>query len=115
MDLGLKERDRISVLRQAYEGLVTVSGGAVRSRRAKHRSRRPRRAALGELAQWDSSVHPWLEDRAEGSQVLISIHDDECVSDQPRLQLGGDPFLAVYTIETVGLRELRFTAARTPW
>ena len=28
MDLGLKERDRISVLRQAYEGLVTVSGGA---------------------------------------------------------------------------------------
>ena len=147
MDLGLKERDRISVLRQAYEGLVTVSGGAVRSRRAKHRSRRPRRAALGELAQWDSSVHPWLEDRAEGSQVLmgagapageapqppaaaggaggagtvgqlevlISIHDDECVSDQPRLQLGGDPFLAVDTIETVGLRELRFTAARTPW
>ena len=167
MDLGLKERDRISVLRQAYEGLVTVSGGAVRigvtprhfrrllrrfeaegdaaaihalrgrrsnralpqevreralavatdplyrdfgptllaehleircdlrvsadtlrrwmmeaglweraRRRAKHRSRRPRRAALGELAQWDSSVHPWLEDRAEGSQVLISIHDD---------------------------------------
>ena len=45
-------------------------------RRSKHRSRRPRRAALGELAQWDSSVHPWLEDRAEGSQVLISIHDD---------------------------------------
>ena len=120
MDLGLKERDRISVLRQAYEGLVTVSGGAVRigvtprhfrrllrrfeaegdaaaihalrgrrsnralpqevreraRRRSKHRSRRPRRAALGELAQWDSSVHPWLEDRAEGSQVLISIHDD---------------------------------------
>ena len=167
MDLRLKERDRISVLRQAYEGLVTVSGGAVRigvtprhfrrllrrfeaegdaaaihalrgrrsnralpqevreralavatdplyrdfgptllaehleircdlrvsadtlrrwmmeaglweraRRRAKHRSRRPRRAALGELAQWDSSVHPWLEDRAEGSQVLISIHDD---------------------------------------
>ena len=30
MDLGLKERDRISVLRQAYEGLVTVSGGAER-------------------------------------------------------------------------------------
>ncbi len=165
--MGLKERDRISVLRQAYEGLVTVSGGAVRigvtprhfrrlrrrfeaegdaaaihalrgrrsnralpqevreralavaldplyrdfgptllaehleircqlrvsadtlrrwmmeaglweraRRRSKHRSRRPRRAALEELAQWDSSVHPWLEDRVEGSQVLISIHDD---------------------------------------
>ncbi|WP_420635153.1 helix-turn-helix domain-containing protein [Candidatus Palauibacter sp.] len=30
-----------------------------RRRRARHRSRRPRRAALGELGQWDSSVHPW--------------------------------------------------------
>lgn len=46
-----------------------------RRRRAKHRSRRPRRAALGELGQWDSSVHRWLEDRA-GEFVLISIHDD---------------------------------------
>lgn len=47
-----------------------------RRRRARHRSRRPRRAALGELEQWDSSVHAWLEDRAAGDQVLISIHDD---------------------------------------
>ena len=47
-----------------------------RRRRARHRSRRPRRAALGELGQWDSSVHPWLEERAAGSQTLISIHDD---------------------------------------
>ena len=46
-----------------------------RRRRAKHRSRRLRRAALGELGQWDSSVHRWLEDRA-GEFVLISIHDD---------------------------------------
>ena len=47
-----------------------------RRRRARHRSRRPRRAALGELGQWDSSVHPWLEERSPGSQTLISIHDD---------------------------------------
>ena len=47
-----------------------------RRRRAKHRRRRPRRAALGELGQWDSSVHRWLEDRAADEQVLISIHDD---------------------------------------
>ena len=46
-----------------------------RRRRAKHRSRRLRRAALGELGQWDSSVHRWLEDRA-AEFVLISIHDD---------------------------------------
>ena len=47
-----------------------------RRRRAKHRRRRPRRAAVGQLEQWDSSVHRWLEDRAGGDQVLISIHDD---------------------------------------
>ncbi len=47
-----------------------------RRKRAKHRRRRPRRAALGELGQWDSSVHPWLEERAAGERVLISIHDD---------------------------------------
>ena len=47
-----------------------------RRRRAKHRRRRPRRAALGELEQWDSSVHRWLEDRAGTEQALISIHDD---------------------------------------
>ena len=29
----------------------------------------------GELGQWDSSVHRWLEDLA-GELVLISIHDD---------------------------------------
>ncbi len=47
-----------------------------RRKRAKHRSRRHRRLALGELAQWDSSVHRWLEDRYPGELVLISIHDD---------------------------------------
>lgn len=45
-------------------------------KRAKHRSRRPRRAAVGELGQWDSSVHSWLEDRGPDDLVLISIHDD---------------------------------------
>ena len=166
MDLGLKERDRISVLRQAYEGLVTVSGGAVRTgvtprhfrrllrrfeaegdaaaihalrgrrsnralprevreralavaadplyrdfgptllaehleircelrvsadtlrrwmmeaglwerarRRAKHRSRRPRRRRCGSWRSGTVRCIP-VEDRAEGSQVLISIHDD---------------------------------------
>ena len=187
MDLGLKERDRISVLRQAYEGLVTVSGGAVRigvtprhsrrllrrfdaegdaaaihalrgrrsnralpqevreralavaldplyrdfgptllaehleircelrvsadtlrrwmmeaglweraRRRSKHRSRRPRRAAPGELAQWDSSVHPWLERQGGGKP---GAHFDPRRRDEPpdvypvrgTRQRGGEP------------------------
>ena len=47
-----------------------------RRRGARHRKARPRRAALGELIQWDSSEHAWFEDRAAGRQVLIQMHDD---------------------------------------
>lgn len=47
-----------------------------RRRGARHRKARPRRAALGELIQWDSSEHAWLEDRTKGRQVLIQMHDD---------------------------------------
>lgn len=47
-----------------------------RRRGARHRKARPRRAAPGELIQWDSSEHAWFEDRAAGRQVLIQMHDD---------------------------------------
>lgn len=45
-------------------------------RGARHRRARPRRAAFGELIQWDSSDHAWFEKRAAGRQVLIQMHDD---------------------------------------
>jgi hypothetical protein len=45
-------------------------------RRARHRKARPRRAAFGELIQWDSSDHAWFEDRFPGRFVLIQMHDD---------------------------------------
>jgi hypothetical protein len=45
-------------------------------RKARHRKARPRRAAVGELIQWDSSDHAWFEDRARGRCVLIQMHDD---------------------------------------
>lgn len=45
-------------------------------RRARHRKARPRRAAFGELIQWDSSEHAWFEDRVPGRFVLIQMHDD---------------------------------------
>jgi hypothetical protein len=47
-----------------------------RRRGARHRKARPRRAAFGELIQWDSSEHAWFENRMEGRQVLIQMHDD---------------------------------------
>ena len=62
---------------ETLRGLMLEAGlWRRRRRRAKHRSRRPRRAALGELGQWAGSVHPGLEDRAAGERVLVSIHDD---------------------------------------
>jgi len=44
-------------------------------RRDPHRSRRQRRACLGELVQRDASLHDWLEGRGE-EVVLISMIDD---------------------------------------
>jgi len=43
--------------------------------RARHRRARPRRAAFGELTQWDSSDHAWFEDRSPRC-TLIQMHDD---------------------------------------
>lgn len=49
---------------------------SAKARRVRHRKARPRRAAFGELIQWDSSEHEWLEDRLPGRFVLIQMHDD---------------------------------------
>lgn len=48
----------------------------VRRHRPRHRAARPRRAAFGELIQWDSSEHAWFEDRTAGRFTLIQMHDD---------------------------------------
>ena len=47
-----------------------------RRRGARHRQARPRRAVFGELVQWDSSEHAWLEDRYPSRIVLIKMIDD---------------------------------------
>lgn len=47
-----------------------------RERKLAHRRRRPRRAAVGELVQMDTSIHRWLEDRSSEEIVLIAMIDD---------------------------------------
>jgi hypothetical protein len=47
---------------------------AVRGKR--HRKRRERRAAFGELVLMDTSIHPWLEERLGQEIVLIALIDD---------------------------------------
>lgn len=48
----------------------------VKPRRLRHRRRRVRRAAFGELVQMDTSIHPWLEHRNSGEMVLVALIDD---------------------------------------
>jgi hypothetical protein len=47
-----------------------------RERKLRHRRRRPRKAAAGELVQMDTSIHAWLEDRSSEEIVLIAMIDD---------------------------------------
>jgi hypothetical protein len=47
-----------------------------RSRKLRHRKRRQRRAACGELVQMDTSIHRWLEERTSEEIVLIAMIDD---------------------------------------
>lgn len=47
-----------------------------RERKLRHRRRRPRRAAAGELVQMDTSIHAWLEERSSEEIVLIAMIDD---------------------------------------
>ena len=37
---------------------------------------RPRRSGFGELAQWDTSTHDWLEGRGEDVRYLVRLVDD---------------------------------------
>ena len=48
----------------------------VKRRGARHRRSRPRRAAVGELVQWDSSDHAWLENRYPKRLTLVTMIDD---------------------------------------
>ena len=45
-------------------------------RKLRHRARRVRRGAFGELVQMDTSIHDWLEGRSAQQPVLIAMIDD---------------------------------------
>jgi hypothetical protein len=48
----------------------------VKKRGVRHRKSRPRKAAVGELVQWDSSDHAWLENRYPRRLTLVTMIDD---------------------------------------
>jgi hypothetical protein len=56
--------------------MVEAGLWVVEPRRSRHRRRRERRAAYGEMVLMDTSIHPWLEGRSEEEMVLIALMDD---------------------------------------
>lgn len=56
--------------------MITAGLWSVSERKLRHRSRRERRAAFGELVQMDTSIHKWFEGRSAQEPVLIAMIDD---------------------------------------
>lgn len=74
----LSRDSSLSEIRAATLRNWMISEGlwSVKQRKLRHRSRRQRKAALGELVQMDSSIHNWFEDRSVEQPVLIAMIDD---------------------------------------
>jgi len=58
------------------EWMIAAGLWTPHERKLRHRRRRPRKAAAGELVQMDTSIHAWLEDRSSEEIVLIAMIDD---------------------------------------
>lgn len=74
----LKKDERIALSRETLRQLLIGAGlwhAQPRRIREIHQWR-PRRSCQGELVQWDTSVHPWLEERGPQRMYLIALIDD---------------------------------------
>lgn len=72
----LAEADRVKVkVRTLREWLLAEGLWTRQRRRDRHRSRRVRRACLGEMVQADASLHDWLEGRGP-ALALVGMIDD---------------------------------------
>jgi transposase len=56
--------------------LIEAGLWQARPPKKRHRKRRERRAAYGEMVLMDTSIHDWLEGRSEEEMVLIALIDD---------------------------------------
>jgi transposase len=73
----LAKKHKISIGREALRKLM-MQAGLWRSRRQKVEDVhewRPRRSSRGELVQWDTSEHDWLEGRGEKLYLIHMIDD----------------------------------------
>jgi len=44
-----------------------------RARKVKHRQWRERKSCFGEMVQWDTSIHDWLEGRGEDDLIRLNF------------------------------------------
>src|SRR3989441_559583 len=105
----LREVHELVVSRSSVRNLRRALGRpAKRRRRApKHRSRRPRKAALGQLAQLDASPFAWFEDRGTAA-TLHGLIDDATSTPlalwfRPHEDLHGSVAVLDRTCRTYGL------------
>jgi transposase len=73
----LAEREGMEVSKETLRQWLMAAGiWKARPRRVKEvHTWRPRRACRGELVQWDTSEHAWLEGRGEDPYLIIMIDD----------------------------------------
>ena len=74
----LAKRHHIQVSKETVRGWM-MEGGLWKSRPrnlSEVHAWRPRRSAYGELVQWDTSDHDWLEGRGERVRYLVRLIDD---------------------------------------
>ncbi|MGH7939285.1 MAG: ISNCY family transposase [Bryobacteraceae bacterium] len=74
----LNEEHQIAVSKETLRQWMSKAGlwKAGRRRVVKVHEWRPRRSRCGELVQWDTSTHDWLEGRGGETIYLISMIDD---------------------------------------
>jgi hypothetical protein len=74
----LAEKHGVCVSRETLrKWLISAGVWKAKRRRIKQvHTWRPRRSCRGELVQWDTSIHDWLEGRGEQKLKLIAMIDD---------------------------------------
>lgn len=74
----LAKRHQIEVSKETVRGWMMEAGlWQSRPRKIKEvHAWRPRRSSCGELVQWDTSDHDWLEGRGEPVRYLVRLIDD---------------------------------------
>src|SRR5260221_2251678 len=74
----LRKRHQIQAGKETVRGWMIEAGlwKSKSRKREKVHCWRPRRSAFGELVQWDTSEHDWLEGRGEPVRYLVRLIDD---------------------------------------